>query len=244
MSSYDPHLFNELAEVEEASFWFRSRNALIVWALRRYAGTAWTDLLEVGCGTGFVLAEIRRGFPNASLTGSDLFEEGLAIARHRVPSAQITQIDLLDMPYREAFDVVGAFDVIEHIADDRAALQGIAQATRSGGLVFLTVPQHPALWSQQDVAARHARRYSQGRLHWLVAEAGLELVRSTSFVSILMPALLVTRRLPSRSTVDDLRRPPVIDALLSGVMAVERAAIRAGFSFPIGGSRLLVARRP
>lgn len=244
VTSYDRDVYEQLAAVEEGSFWFRSRSALIVWAIRKYAPAGWSQLLEVGCGTGHVLSEIRRAFPAVELSGSDFFDEGLAIARARVPDARLEQLDVLDMPYHEAFDVVGAFDVIEHIGDDRGALRGIRQALRPGGLVLLTVPQHRALWSPQDVAAHHVRRYSARGLHGKVREAGLDIVRTTSFVSLLLPAMYVTRRMPERTTVSDLQRPKLVDAGLAGVMALERAAIRVGVSWPAGGSRLVVARRP
>lgn len=244
VTSYDRDVYEQLAAVEEGSFWFRSRNALIVWAIQQYAPAGWSQLLEVGCGTGYVLREIRRAFPAVELSGSDFFEEGLTFARARVPNARLERLDVLDMPYRDAFDVVGAFDVIEHIGDDRGALRGIRQAVRPGGLVLLTVPQHPALWSPQDVAAHHVRRYAAEGLHRKVREAGLNIVRTTSFVSLLLPAMYVTRRMPQRTTVSDLQRPRIVDAGLAGVMALERAAIRAGVSWPAGGSRLVVARRP
>jgi SAM-dependent methyltransferase len=244
VTSYDRDVYEQLAAVEEGSFWFRSRNALIVWAIRQYAPQGWAQLLEVGCGTGYVLSEIRKAFPDAELSGSDFFAEGLAFASARVPDAHLEQLDVLDMPHREAFDIVGAFDVIEHIGDDRGALRGIRQAVRPGGLVILTVPQHPALWSPQDVAAHHVRRYVSSGLHAKVKEAGFDVVRSTSFVSLLLPAMLATRRMPERTTVGDLRRPRLIDAGLSAIMVLERATIRAGVSWPAGGSRLVVARRP
>jgi SAM-dependent methyltransferase len=173
-----------------------------------------------------------------------MLPEGLAFASERVPGARIEQLDVLDMPYRDAFDIVGAFDVIEHIEDDLGALRGIYQAVRPGGLVLLTVPQHPSLWSPQDVVAHHARRYVARDLHAKVRGVGLDLLRSTSFVSLLLPALHATRRMPNRTTLGDLQRPRIVDAGLAGVMAVERAVIRAGLSFPSGGSRLVVARKP
>ncbi len=243
MTSYDPDLYARLAGAEDGSFWFRSRNALIIWAIRRYGPPEVSRVLEVGCGTGFVLREISRAFPSALLTGTDLFSEGLAFASERVPTARIERLDVLDMPYRDAFDVVGAFDVIEHIDDDLGALRGICQAVRPGGLVLLTVPQHPSLWSNQDLAAHHVRRYVVGSLHAKLRRAGLDLVRSTSFVSLLLPALYATRHQQDRTTLGDLQRPRIVDAGLAGVMAIERTAIRAGISFPAGGSRLVVARK-
>ena len=114
---FDPASFEHLPGIEERSFWFRSRNELIVWALRRYAPSA-QSLLELGCGTGFVLAGILRAFPYLELAGAELFQGGLAMAEARVPGAAFYQMDARAIPFAEEFDVIGAFDVIEHVDQD------------------------------------------------------------------------------------------------------------------------------
>ena len=202
-------------------------------------------MLEVGCGTGFVLQSIAERYPAARLTGTELFEEGLTYARARVPSGRFVQLDATAMTEAATYDVVGAFDVLEHIVDDTSVLDGIYRALRPGGIVIATVPQHPRLWSRQDETARHVRRYAHGELEAKARHVGLQIVRSTSFVSLLLPAMVASRRRPGASaeTVDDLRQPATLDRLLGMAMALERAAIRAGASFPAGGSRLVVARR-
>jgi SAM-dependent methyltransferase len=122
-SGYDASLFAYLAELEPRSFWFRARNRLIVSTIRRCFPDAQT-LLEVGCGTGFVLAALRNALPNLRLTGGELFPEGLEIARQRLRDVELIELDATKPPPR-SFDVVGAFDVLEHIADDESALAGL-----------------------------------------------------------------------------------------------------------------------
>jgi SAM-dependent methyltransferase len=243
--------FAELAAVEGRSFWFHARNELIVWALRRYV-PAFRDFLEIGCGTGFVLSGIHAAYPAAALSGSEIFQAGLEFAASRVPSADIYQMDARHIPFRDHFDAIGAFDVIEHIEDDRAVLAEAARALRPGGALLLTVPQHPALWSPQDEHAYHVRRYTSTDLRRKVEAAGFEIARMTSFVSLLLPLLFASRvRLRARrpaageafDAIDAVRAPGRLNGALGAVMAVERAAIRAGLSFPAGGSLLLVARR-
>jgi trans-aconitate methyltransferase len=216
---------------------------LILWAVRKYAPTRWMDFLEIGCGTGFVLRELRREHPDARLTGTELYAEGLAYARVRVPDANLHQLDARAMRFSSEFDVAGAFDVLEHIDDDLAVLRGIRAALRPGGTLIVTVPQHPWLWSGQDVVAEHVRRYAASDLHGKVRAAGFSVVRSTSFVALLLPALAMRRRLSGSDRVEDLRQPRLLDGALEGVMTIERAVIRMGASFPIGGSRLVIARR-
>jgi len=239
---FDADAFEWLAAGEDRSFWFRARNDLILWAIRRYANHV-DDVLEVGCGTGFVLQAIHRSWPLARLTGLEPFSEGLGIARQRVPTATFVEATLAELGERDAYDVVGAFDVLEHIEDDQAALDRIASALRVGGLLLATVPQHPQLWSATDVEAHHVRRYRPQELASRVRAAGLVPLRSTSFVTLLLPALLAVRG-GSESVRDQMALPTAVDRLLEWVMAIERASIRAGFDLPIGGSLLVIARRP
>src|SRR5262245_32874290 len=83
---YDPAHFAELARLEAGNFWFRARNRLIVWALRRHFPGI-RRFLEVGCGTGYVLTGIAQALPALAVTGSEASAHGLAFAARRVPGA-------------------------------------------------------------------------------------------------------------------------------------------------------------
>jgi len=243
---YDAHAFERLAAVEERSFWFRSRNRLIVSMLRRFFPDV-HSLLEVGCGTGFVLAAIADAFPHLRLTGTELFAEGLEIARRRLPPhVELVQADARGLPHREPVDVVGAFDVLEHIEQDEAVLERIRDAVTPGGGLLLTVPQHPRLWSAADAFAHHARRYTRRELERKVRRAGFDVVHSTSFVTALLPAMVAARaaqRLSSRP-VDPLAdlEPGRLNDLFERVLEGERRLIERRLSLPVGGSLLVVAR--
>jgi SAM-dependent methyltransferase len=164
-----------------------------------------------------------------------------------VPDAELLQMDGRRIPFAEEFDVVGAFDVIEHIEDDAAVLKQMHAATRPDGGIVLTVPQHPRLWSVADDIAHHKRRYTRRELIMKVRAAGFDVLRATSFVSLLLPAMLAARAgKKEREDFDAMSehsfsRP--VDRALRGVMAVERMLIAAGISLPAGGSLLLVARK-
>jgi SAM-dependent methyltransferase len=239
--------FEGLATIEEDSAWFRARNRLLVWALRRYYPGA-QSLCEVGCGTGYVLAGFRRAFPALGLTGAELFAEGLEFARQRVPDATLFQLDARDMPFDQEFDVVGAFDVLEHVDDDGSVLRGMRDAVAPGGGVMITVPQHGRLWGPSDDYAHHRRRYSNRSLRAKVRSAGLTVERITSFVSFALPLMMVSRlRARGKQTTYDPRREHDearrINLLLDSLAAADFALIRRGVSLPVGGSLLVVARR-
>lgn len=240
--------FDELAAVEERSFWFRARNRLILWAVGAHAPGA-RDLLEVGCGSGYVLAGLRAAYPQLRLVGTELFEEGLVAARRRVPDAELVSGDARELAYEAAYDVVGAFDVIEHIDEDELVLTRMARAVRPGGVVLLGVPQHPWLWSAADDYACHKRRYTRAGLTAVVARAGLEVEFVTSWMTVLSAPMAASRLLqrrrpdaydPKAEHLRAERMAPVLERLL----AAELALVRRHVSLPFGGSLFLVARRP
>ena len=240
--------FGALADLEAGNFWFRARNELIVWALQTYFPGPRT-FLEIGCGTGFVLGGIHAADPSIELSGSEIFSAGLRFAAARVPLAQFWQMDARHIPFREQFDVVGAFDVLEHIEDDESVIAEVGRALRPGGGFLVSVPQHPSLWSPQDVHAHHVRRYTARELRRMVEVAGFEVVRMTSFVSLLLPMMVASRLRACEAAAEDfdaidtLRLPGPVNIVLEAVMTIERSLIRRGVSFPAGGSLLMVARK-
>lgn len=246
---FKTHYYKELAELEAGNFWFRARNRIILWALQRYS-PALKSFLEIGCGTGFVISSISRRFPEVRLLGSEYFEEGLVYARQRVPTAEFAQMDARCIHYESELDVIGAFDVLEHIEEDNAVLQQIYKALKPGGFVFITVPQHHWLWSAADEYACHVRRYAANELHKQVCQAGFEIIRTTSFVSTLLPAMYLSRLLQRNKTdmnMDDLaglRVNSILNKIFEWFLCFELVLIRVGVSLPVGGSRLLVALKP
>ena len=237
---YDPSRFEALAAVEQQHFWFVSRARLIVWALERHFPHA-QSFLEIGCGTGNVLAALQRRIPR--LAGSEFHPEGLPFAARRAPGARLMQMDARRIPFRDEFDVVGAFDVIEHIEEDQAVLREMHAACRPGGGVMITVPQHAWLWSRRDEIAHHRRRYRRRELLGKLAAAGFKRMWATSFVSLLLPLMALSRRRKDVSSAE-LEVSPSANKVLGAAMALERGLIRAGLRFPAGGSLLVVAHKP
>lgn len=245
-AGYDPSHFERLAGDEAGSFWFRYRNDRIVAAVRRRAGHP-ERFLEVGCGTGFVLSRLEKEFPAARLTGVEAWPDGLGIAAGRTARAELIVAGATALPYREEFDVAGLFDVLEHVEDDLAPLREVRQALRPGGWLVLTVPQHPFLWSATDVLAGHVRRYRRRDLARKVEEAGFTVAEATSFLSFLLPLLIASRlanRLPGTKRAAETRLPRLLERFLASVCAVEGRLLDGGVGLPLGGSLLVVARRP
>jgi SAM-dependent methyltransferase len=154
-------------------------------------------------------------------------------------------MDARMIPARDVFDVIGAFDVLEHIEDDEAVLAAMYSALRAEGGILLTVPQHPWLWSHADELALHVRRYRRGELERKVRVAGFHVLFSGSYTALLLPLMAVSRWTGSAGKSDSIGRefelPRIANALLRAILQLEVSLTLAGLRFPAGGSRVIVA---
>jgi SAM-dependent methyltransferase len=243
---YNIDFFDVLRKVEENHWWFRARARAITAILGKYASVP-ESYLEIGCGTGYMLQAMTKAFPETKLHGDELFEEGLRHARDRLPSVSLRKKDACLLDDETAYDCIGAFDVLEHIEEDERVLANIARALKPEGYLIATVPQHMALWSKLDEYAHHARRYARAELPRKVIQAGLIPVYVGSFVSLLFPAMWLSRKMkgPQKQVdpLSELHCSRVNNFLLGRVMAIEYLLLQAGVRFPFGGSQLLLARK-
>ena len=234
-----------IPELEERSFWFAARNELINWAFRHYFPDA-RSFFEIGCGTGFVLRSVHERNPDVRVVGGDVSAGSLEVARRRMPHVELLQADATALPFEQEFDVVGAFDILEHEPDDVGALRDIARTLRPGGGLLVTVPQHPRLWSAVDDFSHHVRRYTRRELVRKVEAAGFDVLHVTSFVTLLLPALAASRLRHRGDTEYDQQTeftiPRPVERLFGLAMAAERRLIVAGLRLPAGGSLLLATR--
>jgi SAM-dependent methyltransferase len=247
ISGFDPVSFAALADIEASHFWFVARNELIVGLSDRYFPEA-RSFLEVGCGNGIVSSALKDSRHWERLVASDLHPIGLAHARARMPrDVEFVQMSALAIPAVAAFDLIGAFDIVEHVADDEGVLRAIRRALRPGGGTIISVPQHPWLWSGADDVAHHQRRYRRGELETKLQRNGFELLASLSYTAILLPLMVASRiKARIRPSEQDLDREVspgrAINAVLLAILRAEVGLALAGVHWPAGGSRVVVAR--
>jgi SAM-dependent methyltransferase len=143
--------------------------------------------------------------------------------------------------------------VLEHIPEDEAVLSALARALKPGGILMATVPQHPFLWSTADDLAHHQRRYRRGELAAKCRAAGLEIVATTSFVTLPFPLMMASRIVEwlkprpkslDQQIADEFTIPQWQNSLLTTLLAIEQRLREAGVPLPFGGSQVVVARRP
>ncbi|MDD9936390.1 MAG: class I SAM-dependent methyltransferase [Myxococcales bacterium] len=243
---FDPENLTAIAELEH-NFWFEHRRGVILDCLERHANRDHRGL-ECGSGTGNMAAFLRdHGF---DVQPSDIDRRG---AEH-VLARGFTRVLLLDLrvvPFRERYDWVGMFDVLEHIDDDQLALHNVAEMLRPGGLVLLTVPAHRLLWSRFDELNYHRRRYSKRTLAGLLKHTGFDVLELRFIFSFLYGPMLVRRLLSPATggapTTDEFHRAARTGSaghwVARRLCAGERRALRHGLAPPLGGSLLVVGRK-
>jgi SAM-dependent methyltransferase len=247
---YDPSFFENLCAVEDRHFWFRARNRMISQLLARVVSGLRPGyrVLEVGCGDGNVLRYLQQACPDGIVVGMDFYAEGLRLARRRSECA-LVQGDMARPPFSAGFQVVGLFDVLEHLDDDRSALRRLANMLEPGGTLLVTTPAAPSLWSDFDIASGHCRRYERDELAAKLEEAGFRVERLTNAMASIYPLVWLSRRgktgraAPADAVRDELRIVPVVNEVLAFLLAREADWIGRGGSLPFGTSLVAVARK-
>jgi SAM-dependent methyltransferase len=239
---FDKALFETLFEIEPTHFWFRSRNNLLIHCLKKYF-PATRNYCEIGCGTGNVLRAVALENPRMAVTGTEIYLSALDYAEKRVSHANLIQADVCRFPFESAFDLIGSFDVLEHIDDDALALQNIHKALKDNGGLILTVPQHKWLWSTYDEMACHKRRYSREELRAKIKDAGFKIIRMTSFMTLLLPIMLASRFKKTSDPTTLLNINRAINSIFYTISLAEQALITRNMNLPFGGSLLCIARK-
>jgi len=216
-------VYQQMAELDDRHWWYRARRRILAELIRREVHPAAdARILEIGCGTGHNLAMLS-GFGHVD--GLELDDEAAALSEKRlgrvIIRSPLPELDGVSNDY----DLIGAFDVIEHIDDDHAALAAIATRLKPGGKFIMTVPAHPWMWTAHDVANHHKRRYSKRALRALVEGSPLRLDKIGYFNSLLFPLAIVERAASKLRGKDDgnVSLPPrPLNNLFEAVFASER----------------------
>lgn len=239
---------SKLREYEDKYFWFSERKHLIHYIIKHiFSGI--NSYCEIGCGGGYLLSGINNVIHDAKIYGTEIFISGLKIAKNRCPEVNYFQSDIMNFPYTNEFDLIGIYDVIEHLDHDEKAIKSIYDAITVGGGAIITVPQHQWLWTANDVYSCHKRRYSKKELIAKCKHAGFEIIRTTSYTSLLLPAFIVNcifnrRKDINKESVDkQFEINPALNILFKIICKVELVLIRIGVDFPWGGSLVCVLRK-
>ena len=235
-------VYKQMAELDQSHWWYRARREVLAALIRRVAQPPKdAAILEIGCGTGHNLAMLREF---GRVDALELDEEARGLAEERLGRKVLSSpLPELSEVAERHYDLVGAFDVIEHIDDDRAAVASIASRLKPGGKLVITVPAHRWMWSAHDVVNHHKRRYSRQALRALIENSPLRLDAIGYFNSLLFPVAVADRMSSKLRGKDDsdLKLPPApLNRALEGVFRTERHLI-GRFPLPPGLSLFVVA---
>lgn len=226
--------------VEDRMWWYRALHRRLLHALAGVSGT----VLDAGCGTGGLLARVRAARPDLRLVGLEWADAASrrAAAKSGVP---LVRGSANALPFADAsLDAVIAADVLCHRAvDPTQALPELRRVLRPGRRLILNMPAYAWLLSEHDHRVHNARRFTARQLAAMLRAAGFVPIRTTYWNGILLPIMVLQRKLLARdgSGSDVAPFPPWLDAMLLATTEVER---RLPFSLPAGGSVLAIAERP
>ncbi len=212
------HEVTKLAELEERHWWYAERRAVLNRQLKKLGRPAEGDqALDIGSAAGGNTAVLAKHGWKAF--AADLSTTAVTIAAER--GTRVLNADIRNLPVQsDSLGLVTALDVLEHVPDDKSAINEIYRVLRPGANVLITVPCSMSLWSEHDVAVGHVRRYSQPELLDLVTGAGFEISKVWSWNVLLRPAVALRRRKSTGSDLEDV--PTLLNAGLRAIVAAER----------------------
>jgi SAM-dependent methyltransferase len=188
--------YKKMHEEEQSFFWHIGRRVLIEQLLKRFQSSlgpkpSALSLLDLGCGTGGNFPVLKKF---GQVISCDIEPEALRFARRQFPKGKWLKADAVKLPFRnESFDVVTAFDLLEHLQKERAALKEWMRVLKPGGLLVLTVPAYQWLWSDHDRALGHKRRYTKASLEKSLRGARFKVLFLTYYNFLLFFVLALHR---------------------------------------------------
>ncbi len=220
----DRIVYDRMAAHDSTHWWYRARRDILADYITRYADLPKdARILEIGCGTGHNLPMLG-AFGTVDAIEIDPAAREIAAKRLGKP---VSDAPLPELPGVEhgSYDMIAVLDVVEHIADDVAALRAMGERLKPGGKILIAVPAHQWMWSAHDVVNHHQRRYSKKTLDAAIRSAGLKHNGLRWMNSLLFPVAVAARvagKLTGKDDSDDSPPPGPVNKALEMVFRIER----------------------
>lgn len=246
-TDYHANGLDGLYKAEEQHFWFISRKEFIFQQMKNVIDMS-SKIIEIGAGTGNISRYLKsKAYSNIAV--GEMHSKGLQYAKS-YGIEKCYQFDLLRAPFKNEFDTICMFDVLEHIDNDILALANIHNTLKHNGHIVFTVPAHQWLWNRSDAVAGHKRRYTKKELIRKLKSSGFDIVVSRYFFISIVPLLWLRSLLHSdkKSTVStgEYSKEIVINPFVSKVLlSLSRVENKINRFIPnlFGGSLLIIARK-
>jgi len=237
------HLYADLYQLEDTHWWHKAKRENAISLLLRFLSNNNPKILDIGCGAGKNVEELSK----IGLTwGIDNSSEAIKYCKKRGLKTVILG-DAKSINFSSSsFDIITLFDVLEH-TDDRETLREVYRLLKPGGLLVISVPAFPKLWSKWDVVLHHKRRYTKKSLIQELKQYPFDVLKiSYMFSFLFIPAYLIRvikSRISSKNYKSDFRiNAPVINYFLLILSRFERFFIQ-NLSLPFGTSLICVAKK-
>lgn len=228
-----------LYRLEGEHWWFRARRKIIASLIERYLILPKTPrILDIGCGTGQEIKFLNR---YGNVKGIDNSKEAVDFCVQSGYAENVMLANADKLPCKEnEFDLVVAFDLLEHTKDDQMVLKEIMRVLKSGGYAIFTVPAYNFLWCSHDDQGYHLRRYTKSSFKSKIDKEEFKLIKLSYFNSILFPPIFFVRLArkflkPKNDNVDLELGFGFLNKPMEYFFAFERHLLR-NINFPFGVS--------
>ncbi len=243
---YNADYLNKLYNFEKKHFWFHHRKKIILSYLKKFVPNRNVSILEIGAGTGNIAGEIiSSGYKNYSV--GELHVSGLEYAK-TYGCSKLYQFDVYSSPFKNHFDVICMFDVLEHLTEDEKVLKTLNDMLKPGGLVILTLPAFNFLWCNIDAVSGHKKRYIREDIKSLSSKTKFSILKNKYFFSNIFPFLILRsliNKKASKKTIEDstgLKISPFFNTLMKLFCFHEYVFFRNISTIP-GGSIIAVLKK-
>ncbi len=236
--------YHHMADIQARHWWYEGRRIILQSVLHHISLPDNPRIIEVGCGTGANLAMLKN-FGSVVGIEPNPFGRGHAT---KISGCDIRDGALPDnIPFKESYNLVCAFDVVEHVGDDTGSLETLYGLTAPGGYALFTVPAWMFLWSQHDVINHHKRRYTRPAFVKLLRDSGYDVIFDSYYNFWLFPLIALirlTKNILKMKDSPDMTTPPMgfMNMLLTSVFASEQYLL-GKTSLPFGVSIIALCRK-
>ncbi len=177
--------------------------------IKKYSSNKSSVILDIGCSSGFLIEKVELELPDSFVIGADVVLGPLSKLAAKKPAIPLLHFDLTRCPLPDnSIDVVVLLNVLEHIEDDRLAVQHIYRILKPGGVAVIEVPANPKLYGVYDELLMHFRRYRLHDLRRLFSNEGFTVLKQSYLGFFIYPGFYLVKQLQklkqSKTKRDDI----------------------------------------
>ena len=249
----DSQYYKQYYHLEREHWWFTARLSILESKVKQLlASTPNAKILNIGIATGATSIMLEK---YGTVTSLEYDKDCCEFVRDRC-QLEVIHGSMTELPFAdEEFDLVCAFDVVEHIEDDTTAISELKRVMSKDGNYFLTVPAFMFLWSEHDEINHHFRRYTKANFKSLLESQHLKHKYTSYFNSLLFTPIAAVRILQNlfskkekavnekKSDFEGMNSSGLLNSILKGIFLLEKPLIRAGVPLPVGISVMAIGRK-